>query len=84
MAVNITLNLGFEREFGEKQIKSQFGDLGAKLKDYTNGSDSTNNFTQVVNCCDSKFMKMNSYHGDVYMKIRFGWVTKNLNWVFGI
>lgn len=49
MAVNITLNLGFERKFGGKQIKSQFGDLGAKLKDYTNGSDTTNNSRQVVN-----------------------------------
>ena len=53
MAVNTTLNLGFERKFGGKQIKSQFGDFGAKLRDYTNGSDPTNNFRQVVNYCDS-------------------------------
>ena len=76
--------LGFEREIGGNTIKSQFGDFGAKSRDYDIGSDTTNTYRQVVNCCDSKFMIINSYHSDVFMKIRFGCVTKNLNWVFGI
>ena len=54
MAANITLNLGFERGFGGKQIKRKLKVIGANLRDYANGSDTTNTFRQVVNCCDFK------------------------------